>query len=877
MMNRAVSSILVGLWLCLAGLLPVAAQGAAGQMLAGRVIDAESREPLAGAVCQLLDASGKPLAFVLSKADGSFSLEKKAGGKLLSVRHMGYRKMSKAIDAAVSSLLFALVPADVKLKEVVVRAEPVRKLGDTIAYSAAAFVGPDDRYLADLLRKLPGIEVSANGLIKYQGEPITHMYIEGVDMLQGRYNLASQNMPQEAVKTVEVLEGHQHIKTLRETVPEKRAALNIKLKERFKMRPFGEVTAGGGFSELWTGRLFGMQISRKVQALLTVKGNNTGHSVNEEAIRLLDIDGIMYNASDREEVLTHAGFRSLPMSQSRYLMNRSGTGSFSTAIPLGADMTLTANASLLTDRREQTILQEQTYNLSTPQEVSVREDRYTKNKARSAQADFSFENNASRFYLKDDLKLTLGSDREEVRLATNTADYLQTGKSLPRIVQNNLTAVLKDDRRSYRLFSFGKYMARDENMLLSEPATGTLQMDPDVRMRDWVTRNGLESDFRFGRVALHSTTTMGYRGGQTDYRSSLSQPEVEGFGGTYGYRAGHWELSETPSFSYRFGRTYHRLDLPVAWHLFTLNDESEEGRRQASRATFSPALSLHWELGAAWKLNASVRHGHSYGGLEGLRSGYTRRDYRTYLLPSGFMSERRYSGANFSVDYGDVLHLFYLHLKAGYSRSRSNELPHFDYSEERNIIRYERYWHDLDAFFADMRLSKFFFPVKANAVLNLRYSRSESLLKQSGHLIGGRGNSLSAELTLSKRWGGRLSASYNLAANYSWMETGANAHRWLPHYRHAANLTFLPILRLTMRMAGEYNATTLEPGHMHEDVFFDCEARYSINKIWEVTVSMRNLFDRRTYLIRQLSEYNTFSTSIPIRGRELIATVFFRY
>ena len=90
------------------------------------------------------------------------------------------------------------------------------------------------------------------------------------------------------------------------------------------------------------------------------------------------------------------------------------------------------------------------------------------------------------------------------------------------------------------------------------------------------------------------------------------------------------------------------------------------------------------------------------------------------------MSERRYSGANFSVDYGDVLHLFYFHLKAGYSHSHSNELPHFDYTAEHNIIRYERYWHDLNAFFADMRLSKFFFPFKANAVLNVHYSRSES-------------------------------------------------------------------------------------------------------------------------------------------------------
>ena len=69
-------------------------------------------------------------------------------------------------------------------------------------------------------------------------------------------------------------------------------------------------------------------------------------------------------------------------------------------------------------------------------------------------------------------------------------------------------------------------MARDENMLLSDPATGTLQMDPDVRMHDLATRNGLESDFRFGRVALHSTTTMGYRGEQIDYRSSLPQPDV---------------------------------------------------------------------------------------------------------------------------------------------------------------------------------------------------------------------------------------------------------------------------------------------------------------------------------------------------------------
>ena len=45
--------------------------------------------------------------------------------------------------------------------------------------------------------------------------------------------------------------------------------------------------------------------------------------------------------------------------------------------------------------------------------------------------------------------------------------------------------------------------------------------------------------------------------------------------------------------------------------------------------------------------------------------------------------------------------------------------------------------------------------------------RAPMLLKQSGYLIGGHANSLSSELTLSKRWGGWLSVSYNLAADYS--------------------------------------------------------------------------------------------------------------
>ena len=90
------------------------------------------------------------------------------------------------------------------------------------------------------------------------------------------------------------------------------------------------------------------------------------------------------------------------------------------------------------------------------------------------------------------------------------------------------------------------------------------------------------------------------------------------------------------------------------------------------------------------------------------------------------------------------------------------------------------------------------------------------------------------------------------------METGANAHRRLPQYQHTARLTLLPIPRLSLRMAGEYNTMTLEPGHVHEDVFFDCEARYSFDKVWEV--SFDGAFSSRS----EKSDLQTFSDGVPL-------------
>ena len=51
---------------------------------------------------------------------------------------------------------------------------------------------------------MPGIEVLDDGKILYQGKPINKYYIEGLDLLEGKYNLANSNLPHKEVVKVQL-------------------------------------------------------------------------------------------------------------------------------------------------------------------------------------------------------------------------------------------------------------------------------------------------------------------------------------------------------------------------------------------------------------------------------------------------------------------------------------------------------------------------------------------------------------------------------------------------------------------------------------------------------------------------------------------------
>lgn len=57
---------------------------------------------------------------------------------------------------------------DTELKEIFIKASPIVQKTDTIVFDLNSFAGKNDRVLQNVLKKMPCMDVSEKGEIKYQ-------------------------------------------------------------------------------------------------------------------------------------------------------------------------------------------------------------------------------------------------------------------------------------------------------------------------------------------------------------------------------------------------------------------------------------------------------------------------------------------------------------------------------------------------------------------------------------------------------------------------------------------------------------------------------------------------------------------------------------
>ncbi|WP_089354470.1 carboxypeptidase-like regulatory domain-containing protein [Flavobacterium sp. ov086] len=219
-------------------------------------IQDEQKNPLEMANIMAVNTATKAMdSYGITNDKGKFQLTLKPNTSYsVKVSYLGMKSKEITISTKTENIVQNIVMDDtgIELEGVeIVREMPVSISGDTIVYNADSFKSGTEKKLEDVLKKLPGVEVNADGEIEVEGKKVSKLMVEGKDFFDGDTKLGVKNIPADAIDKIQVLRNYNEVGQLKGLENDQdNVAMNIKLKEGKKNFWFGDATAGIGVGEL---------------------------------------------------------------------------------------------------------------------------------------------------------------------------------------------------------------------------------------------------------------------------------------------------------------------------------------------------------------------------------------------------------------------------------------------------------------------------------------------------------------------------------------------------------------------------------------------------------------------------------------------------
>lgn len=406
-------------------------------VFSGKVVDT-SENGMYGVNIVAYNESGRQLCYAISDTKGYFTLKPVGGIAYIRFSFLGYETQTVKYNPAVNKAVVRMKETSFQLREVAVKAERISERGDTLTYSVAGFKQIQDRSIADVIRKMPGLEVKPNGSISYQGKSINHFYIEGLDLMGSQYAQASNNISADKVESVQVLENHQAVKSLRDIEFSDKAALNIVLKDDAKSVWTGLADIGLGWAEksngfLYENRLMGMNFKKNFQTLLLYKNANTGTNIADEILSLSDL--LEYRGEANIIGLLDLGGPAFDAE--RYTFNKSHLLSGNWLWRTGKDSDLRIQASGLFDSEEQLRKSSTTY-LDLDGSPVITEDWNVESRRKEAKGEITYMLNKERTYLKSISKVYSDWNVSHGNILYNDRNTVLSVKPYKRMVSEDL-------------------------------------------------------------------------------------------------------------------------------------------------------------------------------------------------------------------------------------------------------------------------------------------------------------------------------------------------------------------------------------------------------------------------------------------------------
>lgn len=857
-MIKRISSYL--LFLC------VSAIAVAQINVTGIVIDKENNEPLTGASVIIKGSDGKIKKFFSSKSDGGFNFTlPSATGYRLEVSMMNFTKKSIPVDSVSFPLTVYMEPGTTLLKEVTVKADRIREQGDTITYYVNGFAQSHDRSIGDVLKRMPGINVDKSGKIQYQGEDINKFYIEGSDLLGGRYGVATNGINHEDVGAIEVMENHQPMQVLTGISFSDKAAINLKLKEKAKAAWSYRGNAGGGYSwqpegALWNGEVFAMAILPAFQHITTVRTNNTG-----EYLSATD-----FFSSERSTGLRHYVGVNLPdvpsLNRRRTLLNRSVMVSTNNLkkLPRGE---FKANVDYSYNRIESSADNRTTYFLDEGNRT-VTENRQGKQHTNSLSGKFIYELNTKTAYINNTLKANADWDKVGVG-TTGSIPNFQSVRLPDYYVANKFKMIKRLN---------GKHLVTFESHNEWESLPQTLNLDTDgehfgqhISDHAFFTHESATYSFNIKNL------TVGLEGCINAYFRSMDSDlpdlpeEIPGLTRNV-VGTNYVTIYAKSHFEYRIKRLNIALAIPVNLSHYTF----DKAIANHNEAYFSPSLTINWKPNNRFYGAIQGRLGSSPMNLNLIHPGLIMTDYRTLRAGVDNFYNTSSQSISASFNYKHTRHGLFANGRIAHSWSHTpytiSQQLYGDYA----VYSYSDAKNDGNSLSAAASLGKTFDFMRGGFNINGSFNRNESNLISQQKDVESVSTGWSTGCSLSGtpiRW-----LNFNLNTNFSEsrLKMNENSQAWLSSMTNEVSVTLTPFRKWQWSIGGEHYRNELTENNYKDMILIDTGISFRPGNYIELSASLSNILNKKTYSYISYSQLTSFESLRHIRGRELLITITLR-
>ena len=254
----------------------------------GILVDSKDTTELMQANVALLQAT-KDSTYVMSTVtdfNGVFNLENvEPGHYYLKCSYIGYDDVVKRVSIGedgrdVNMGMIALGQNTIVLKETVVMGvkTPITVKEDTIEYNADTYKLQANAVVEDLLKRMPGVEVSSDGKITANGKEVKKILIDGKEFFSDDPTMASKNIPADMVNKLQVIDRKSDLARLTGVDDgEDETVINLTVKKGMNNGWFGTVTAGYGTDKRYLGNVIANYFNNGNQFTFTGNANNTNN------------------------------------------------------------------------------------------------------------------------------------------------------------------------------------------------------------------------------------------------------------------------------------------------------------------------------------------------------------------------------------------------------------------------------------------------------------------------------------------------------------------------------------------------------------------------------------------------------------------------